>query len=191
MLQFTTPGGNSETSHGRGPSFEQPTLLTKRWTPSQARDFGVVYNTLAGLILNCDVSPFRTAGLLPRVTDSNSLCQDRLAMPMEMEMVLFGSMSSEFVKELVWACCNVEGTVDTLTNVVLYCSLDNHKFTNLVIKEALVCCAQNISNELKSVFLLLDKLITLDDTLAEKRLNCLLDGMQVVEKLTICYCDTN
>ncbi|KAK2177004.1 hypothetical protein NP493_624g01033 [Ridgeia piscesae] len=164
---------------GPGPvSSSTDQSVTRKWSSLQAREFGCLHNTLAVLILNCDVSPFRTDNKenfsvrLPQTVTP----QIYLKMSAQMQTFVFGTESKRYIREVVLALREVTSGLDNVQDMLLCCSFCNSDFTMAVLKNLMYQYVSAPSNELKGVFSALMELLLLEDVLQLKRLKCVIDG---------------
>lgn len=152
---------------------------SRRWSSMQAREFGHLHNTLAMLILNCDVAAYRTddpGEMAPRLPQT---VQPRIFLKMasDMHKFVFGADSVHYLKEVVQAVRElVSGGLSTITDMLLYCCFCNANFSLTLIKLLMMQYTNAPSNELKTIFTLLTDVLILEDPLQHTRLKWIIDG---------------
>ncbi|BFY99847.1 hypothetical protein BsWGS_02887 [Bradybaena similaris] len=152
----------------------------RRWSSIQAREFANLHAALALLILNCDVKAFQTHEPLeygvrkPKTVEPHIF----LKMSLEMSTYVFREMSYRYIKEVVMAVRELpEGNLAPVFDMLLYCSYCNLSFTEILLKQIMWQYSNIPSNELKPIFSLLTKILTLEDPLQTIRLQYIIDGM--------------
>lgn len=154
-------------------------LSSRRWIPIQARDFGHLQTTLATLILNCDVSSYRTEdpGFFQVRLPQTVLPQLYLKMSDDMHYYVFGPGSFRYINEVVYAVREVSGNLESVTDMLLYCSFCNSNFSMTVLECLMIHYQTAPCNEVRSIFALLMELLLLKDPLQLKRLKwAVIDG---------------
>lgn len=151
---------------------------TRRWSSIQSREFGNLHASLAILVLNCDVSKYRT--------EDPGDCEIRkpktvfpmkfLFMPQDMENYVFGAESSRYLREVIHAIREV-GTSLIICDMLVYCSFCNYQFSENVLKLLMHQYMTAPSNELKPVFSLLTELLMLEDPVQGQRIKVVIDGV--------------
>jgi ubiquitin carboxyl-terminal hydrolase 9/24 len=167
-------GNNSSSTSVNG---EQESGL-RRWSSIQARDFGPLHSTIATLILNCDVSPYRTEepGNHTIYNPTTVVPQRYLKMSPEMQSYVFGTESARYIREVVLALKEVSGSTTHLEDMILYTSFCNSTVSFSIIRNIMIQCASAPSNELKPLFGVLHDMLVMEDPLQLKRLQTVIDG---------------
>ncbi|XP_064624443.1 ubiquitin carboxyl-terminal hydrolase 24-like isoform X2 [Lineus longissimus] len=153
-------------------------VYSRRWSSLQARDFGPLHTVLATLILNSDVSKYRTDDPKdhPIKMPSTVTPQIYLKMSTEMHKCVFGPDSSRYIREVVFAIREVTTSTAALTDMLLYCGFCNKQFSMEVLKQIMFQYMNSPSNELKNIFTLLMDFVLLEDPLQLQRLQCVIEG---------------
>ncbi|GAB1607082.1 hypothetical protein Ahia01_000991000, partial [Argonauta hians] len=154
-------------------------LSSRRWIPLQARDFGHLQTTLATLILNCDVSSYRTEEPHPcKVYTPHTVSpQLHLKMSDDMYYFVFGAGSYRYINEVVYAVREVSSSLESITEMLLLCSFCNATFSMTVLECLMVQYQTAPCNEVRNIFSLLMEILLLEDPLQLKRLNwAVIDG---------------
>ncbi|CAH1774066.1 unnamed protein product [Owenia fusiformis] len=161
-----------------GPQSKEPESPNRRWSSMQSRDFGYLHEALATLILNCDVSGYRTddPGKYPERKPSTSHPTIFLKMSTEMHKKVFGDDSSRYVREVILAVREMNSSLSVITDMILYCCYCNAAFTMAVLRQIMLQYTNAPSNELKNLFSVLSELLSMEDPLQMKRLQCIIDG---------------
>ncbi|XP_076309376.1 ubiquitin carboxyl-terminal hydrolase 24-like isoform X2 [Tachypleus tridentatus] len=144
----------------------------RRWSSAQVRDFGPLYETLATLILACDLTPYRTCGKEKLPTGPRST----VPMPEEVKLALYGPGSFRLIREFVSASREVSGSISTVVEMFVQGSLYNENFTSAIIYEVVTQYSSVPSNELKNLSHLMLELLVLEDSLQYKRIEHVIDG---------------
>ncbi|XP_022244007.1 ubiquitin carboxyl-terminal hydrolase 24-like [Limulus polyphemus] len=155
-----------------GADMESVESTPRRWSSAQVRDFGPLYETLATLVLACDLTPYRTCGIEKFPVGLRST----IPMPEEVKLTLYGPGSYRFIREFVSASREVSGSVSTVVEMFVQCSLYNENFTSAIIYEVVTQYSSVPSNELKNLSHLMLELLLLDDSLQYKRIEHVIDG---------------
>ncbi|KAL3868453.1 hypothetical protein ACJMK2_041259 [Sinanodonta woodiana] len=150
----------------------------RRWSSIQSRDFANLHTTLATLLLNCDVSSFRTedVGSYPVKKPQMVIPQTYLKMSTDMENYVFGAESVRYLREVVHAIRETGNPLPSICDMLLYCSFCNEAFSTTLIKQLMLQYMNSPANELKPIFSILTDLLTLEDSLQLKRLQLIIDG---------------
>ncbi|XP_050400806.1 ubiquitin carboxyl-terminal hydrolase 24 isoform X1 [Patella vulgata] len=158
---------------------EEQDCFSRRWSSIQAREFSCLHSALASIILNCDVSSYRTEELgefkprMPQTVQPKIF----LRMSSEMEKYIFGSDSERYLKEVIQAVRELgTGNLQQIFDMLLYCAFCNTKFSLMVIKQLASHYMNSPSNELKPIFSLLTDLLIIEDPLQLTRLKWVIDG---------------
>ncbi|XP_062568779.1 ubiquitin carboxyl-terminal hydrolase 24-like [Saccostrea cucullata] len=151
---------------------------TRRWSSIQSREFGNLHSSLAILILNCDVSKYRTEepGEYEIRKPKTVFPTKFLLMPQDMENYVYGPESSRYIREVIHAVREV-GTSLVICDMLVYCSFCNYKFSETVLKHLMHQYMTAPSNELKPVFSLLTELLMLEDPVQVQRIKMVIDGV--------------
>lgn len=155
----------------------QQETSSRRWSSIQSREFGHLHTTLAMLILNCDVSKYRTIERDEYVERKPHTVTPKtfLKMSMDMERYVYGNESTRYLREVVHAIREV-GYLESVCDMLLYCSFCNETFSTTLLKQLMLQYMTASANELKPVFTLLTDLLVLEDPLQLKRLQLVIDG---------------
>lgn len=184
MLQVSSPSDGHEPQ--KNVNNTTAASLSRRWPVNQARELSDVYCTLASLMMQCDFSAYWTTtsttnGVAVGHYEPKNLIVDisepKLAPVADMTLIVGGRLMQGFVKELVWAASNVYNCSNNLCELMLYLSWKNEKIGRRFVVELLQTLAISPSNELKSVFTILETILFLrGDDLETFRIDLVLDG---------------
>ncbi|CAL1529935.1 unnamed protein product [Lymnaea stagnalis] len=168
LVIFLLGNGNGVSGNGR------------RWSSIQAREFAHLHTALALLILNCDVKAYQThdPGEFGERKPSTVQPHIFLKMSQEMSSYVFGEESHRYIKEVIMGVRELSGgTLDSLFDMLTYCSYCNLPFTQAILKQIMWQYSNIASNELKPIFSLLTKILMLEDPLQTIRLQYVIDGI--------------
>ncbi|KAJ8306242.1 hypothetical protein KUTeg_016787 [Tegillarca granosa] len=151
---------------------------SRRWSSIQSREFSNLHSTLATLILNCDVSQYRTdePGDYPERKPKTVIPLKFLKMSSDMENYVYGADSDRYIREVVHAVREVGGSQLFFCDMLVYCSFCNKKFSTTVLKQVIHQYMTAPSNELKPIFSLLMELLLLEDPVQLYRIQLVIDG---------------
>ncbi|XP_013409431.2 ubiquitin carboxyl-terminal hydrolase 24-like [Lingula anatina] len=156
----------------------QQESIPRKWSSMQSRDFGPLHTTLAILITNCDIASFRTEEVGNHPAYQTKLVQPDKLLDMlpEVQEFVFGKESGRYLREVVMAVREIGGSIAHILDMCTYCSFCNATFSMTLLKNIMSQYASAPSSELKSLFVLLMQLLTLEDPLQLKRIQCTIDG---------------
>ena len=102
---------------------------------------------------------------------------DLLQVPQEMQIYLFGALSSRYLKELVFAFEQISQSSLTRTlEMILSCCYCNDAFSQNIIHQILMHVNTSSSNEIKQALSLLYKIVCIEDPLQLSRFKLAIDG---------------
>jgi len=152
----------------------------RRWTPSQAREFGDLHALIAYLILACDTSSYRTCEPddgMDRVPVLRMFPDSEIGeMPGQVVTLLYGSLAPSYVAEAVSACREVTTSINLITDMLAQVSFCCKNFTFLVLEELMRQYNTVSSSELKNLSNLLVEILCLNDPLQRERLEFVIEG---------------
>ncbi|XP_070196439.1 ubiquitin carboxyl-terminal hydrolase 24-like isoform X2 [Littorina saxatilis] len=161
------------------PSVDDFDNNSRRWSSMQAREFGHLHNAVAMLVLNCDVTAYRTEdiGEFPQRLPLSVQPKIFLKMHTDMHKFVFGPESVHYLREVVQAVRElVILSSSSITDMLLYCCFCNTTFSLTLLKLLMLQYTNAPSNELKSIFTLLTDVLLLEDPLQATRLKWIIDG---------------
>lgn len=147
-------------------------FFTRRWSHTQIHEFGYLHSTLIHLILACDLSCLHTC----EPSEEYPQPSDLLPMPELVHKALSGPGACRYLREVVSACRETTGFMDTLVQLVVQGSFCNEPFSSLVIRLIMTQYSTVPSNELKNLSQLLLELMKVEDPLQFSRIKLVIDG---------------
>lgn len=146
--------------------------FSRRWSHTQIHEFGYLHSTLIHLVLACNLSCLHSC----EPADAFPEPSDILPMPEVVRKALSGPGASRYLREVVSACRETTGFMDTLVQMVVQCSICNEPFSKLIIRLIMTQYSMVPSNELKNLSQLLLELLKVDDPLQYSRIKLVIDG---------------
>ncbi|CAF3766292.1 unnamed protein product [Rotaria magnacalcarata] len=148
----------------------------RRWHCGQAKEFGIIHEIISILALFCYSS------------DDNSRKKHDEIIP-QMETYFSGPWSNRYLKEICYAFQEVSSAKLTHTlELMEILATNNEKFSEQLIRIILQSIVQAHTNDLKSLFKLLSRILSIEDAFQRKRLQLAFEGVN--ESSSIDNCQT-
>ncbi|KAG1652915.1 Ubiquitin carboxyl-terminal hydrolase 24 [Nymphon striatum] len=116
-------------------------LPSRRWSSLRTQEFSALHSAIATLILNCNLKPHRThedeSFSEPSFNSSEGISV-KLKIPDDVYHILYGPMSSHFIREVVCACREVSGSITKLIQMLVSCSFCNENFTKNLLMQIVI-----------------------------------------------------
>lgn len=170
---------------------EEHSSSNRRWNTIQSREFAIVHELIATLVLKCNIFSMKTCEFTSE-TNENADISDEITrrsyqppsnldnlipLPQEMQIYLIGALSNRYLKELIFAFEQINSSLLSKTlEMILGCCYCNELFSSNIINQILTHINSSSFNEIKQVLSLLNNIILIEDPLQLKRLQLALDG---------------
>lgn len=168
--QFLSLGGfSSLINFLLGPS----DLEKRRWAPMQAQEFGPVHSIIGTIITACDMTPHRTT---ESSGSQKSEGEAKLTMPVEVAQVVYGAEQPRWLKEVVLAHKEINGSIPQLTAALTVAATENSSFTKALLTAVMTEYSKPPSNILKELSSLIMEILSVSDSLQPSRTTAILEG---------------
>ncbi|CAB4058031.1 USP9_24 [Lepeophtheirus salmonis] len=157
---------------GMDPLERNLSVITRKWSSSQIREFSELHSLIALLIHICDTSPFISFASSPQLREQSF----KFRMPESVQSVLYGDLAPMYVREVVTAVRENIGDPEHLSKMLLGSSYCCERFSFILLEELLKQYSNVNSSELKHLSNLIIDLLDIEDFLQFKRIKYVIEG---------------